>query len=322
MPRPPRIEVPGATYHVYARGNRRADVFGGAAEYLGYLEDLERIARQHGAFVHAFCLMPNHTHLCLRTGLTGDPLSVLMQRLNLRHARRFNAVRDVRGRLNEARYGSQVVADERYLLCLVRYIHLNPVRANLVPAPEQWPFSSHLAYLGRAFPWVTTGDVLARLGGVGGYSRWVGVPAGDEERAFRPDARGRRLPIVGAEAAVGPSKPSPFGRRASDQAIAARAADWAQANGVDLEALQAPERDRATQQLRVGLALHLRGLGYALGPIARVIGRGESATSLMILRARGVAEAEPSYAEPEPGTGSSSASLGLPRRIPSAFIFL
>jgi putative transposase len=113
MGRRVRMEYPGVVYHVFSRGNRRTAVFRSPAEYEDFIADLERLAKLHKAEVLAFCLMSDHPRLCLRTGEDGDPLSLLMQRLNLRHARRFNRIHKVRGHLNECRYRAQVVDTKR-----------------------------------------------------------------------------------------------------------------------------------------------------------------------------------------------------------------
>ena len=94
MTRQIRVQLQGATYHVFSRGNRRSRVFQHPEDHEAYLEDLRTLSQQHGAKVLAFCLMPNHPHLLLRAD--GDLLSVLMQRLAQRHAIRYNRSHRVR----------------------------------------------------------------------------------------------------------------------------------------------------------------------------------------------------------------------------------
>jgi len=295
MGRRARIEFPGATYHVYARGNRRAEVFDSQGEYAAYIEDLERIARQHATAVLAFCLMPNHTHLCLRTD--GDPLSVVMQRLNLRHARRFNLVRDIRGRLNESRYCAQLVDSERYLLCLVRYVHQNPVRAALATAADGWPFSSHHAYRGHRYPFVSTAEVLARVGGAVGYAHYMGVSlSGDERHLFEPDEKGRRLEVVGDEQAARSlaQRRAPWNVAQPALPVEAAAHAWAQQRGLQLETLKGL-RDTESRRLRRDLAVDLRRRGYRLYQIGQMLGRQVSSVSRTLLIARGCSESAATY---------------------------
>src|SRR6185503_15252840 len=92
----------------------------------------------------AYCLMGNHFHLAMRVG--NIPLSRIMHRMLTTYAMAFNFRHDRTGHLFQARYKAILCLDDAYLLGLVRYIHLNPVRAGLVPKPENWPWSSHHLY--------------------------------------------------------------------------------------------------------------------------------------------------------------------------------
>lgn len=291
MGRQHRIELAGAVYHVYARGNRRAPVFESAKEYEAYLGDLERLAREHGAEVLAFCLMPNHTHLCLRTGDAGSPLSVLMQRLNMRHARRFNWARDTVGRLNASRYKSQLVGDPQYLLTLVRYIHLNPVRANLAASVGDWPHTSHAAYLGRGRRWVATSHVLTRVGGAEGYEHLMRRDVSPEEaQLFRPDVRGRRLRVIAGSTLFHPSRvvSGPFRRKTDPGKAAAEetALLWARTRGLALDRICRESRNTVAIALRVELAKTLREAGHSLRTIGELLGCQEPAVSKLLRRER------------------------------------
>src|SRR5687768_2318729 len=113
MARRPRPQFEGATYHVYTRGNRKSDVYLDDSDYRAYLEDVRELADHHRVEVLAFCLMPNHPHLALRT--QGDGISVFMQRLTQRHAVRFNRKYGVSGQLMEGRYKSLLIHDATYL---------------------------------------------------------------------------------------------------------------------------------------------------------------------------------------------------------------
>ena len=186
MPRPPRLHVPGAIYHVTMRGNHRRRIFFREADFRLLESLLAEVVVDHGLAVHAYCWMPNHFHLAVQ--VSQQPLARPMQRLASRFARRVQArieatghpferrgppvLLDPEGRLVgpgadlfERRYHAVIVDSERYLLGLVRYIHLNPVRARIVDRPEDYPWSSHTAYLAEAGPaWLVTAAVKGRLG--------------------------------------------------------------------------------------------------------------------------------------------------------------
>lgn len=145
MARKPRVEFPGAFYHVIIRGNRQESVFFDDRDYHEYLRRL-REARQRFAYtVYAYVLMPNHVHLLLETG--GIALSRIMQWLGTTYTQYFNRRHRKVGHLFQGRYKAILCDKDAYLLALVRYLHLNPVRAGLVQDPARYRWSSHRAYL-------------------------------------------------------------------------------------------------------------------------------------------------------------------------------
>lgn len=163
MARKPRLHVPGGLYHVILRGNARQDIFFSAEDRARFYELIEEGVSRFGYRVHAFCLMTNHLHLALQAG--EQSLSAGMQNLAFRYTRYINARRKRPGHLFEGRFKAFLVDRDRYGLALVRYIHLNPVRARMVRLPAAYAYSSHRAYLGdKALPWLTTEWVLGQFG--------------------------------------------------------------------------------------------------------------------------------------------------------------
>lgn len=163
MPRSPRIHAPGAMYHVTLRGNHRQDIFFSPDDRSLLTHIIRDILVGCGARLHAYCYMTNHIHALLQVSDT--PLSKIMLLMAGRYARRAQARLETTGHLFEKRYHALLVDADAYLLALLRYIHLNPVRASLVSSPDEYPWSSHHAYLGtRCEPWVTTEFALRMLG--------------------------------------------------------------------------------------------------------------------------------------------------------------
>lgn len=144
MPRPRRTVIPSIPLHVIQRGNNRAPCFHLQNDYLVYLETLRECAFDTGCAVHAYVLMSNHVHLLLSPDAS-DSASIMMQRLGQRYVQYFNRRHTRTGTLWEGRFRSSPVQDERYFLICQRYIELNPVRANMVDAPADYPWSSHRA---------------------------------------------------------------------------------------------------------------------------------------------------------------------------------
>jgi len=163
MARKPRVHLAGSSYHVMLRGNGGQEIFPQDEDryhlYLLLQEGVERFGHR----VHAFCLMTNHLHLAVQ--VADVPLSKIMQNVSFRYTRWVNRREKRSGHLFQGRYKAVLVDGESYLLELVRYIHLNPIRAGLVREPEAYPWSGHRAYLGEeVVPWLTTDWVLGRFG--------------------------------------------------------------------------------------------------------------------------------------------------------------
>lgn len=163
MARKPRIHLTGGLYHVIFRGNGGQSVFLTDDDRYRFYLLLQEGTIRFGYRVHAFCLMTNHIHLAIQVG--DIPLSRGMQNLSFRYTRWVNWREKRTGHLFQGRYKAVLVDGDRYLLELIRYIHLNPVRAGMVEAPEEYPWSGHRAYLGKELlPWLTTDWVLGQFG--------------------------------------------------------------------------------------------------------------------------------------------------------------
>jgi putative transposase len=145
MARKPRIEYQGAFFHIIVRGNNRENVFRDSRDYVRYLQKFSHFCGEGDITLYAYCLMPNHIHLLLEMGKVS--LSKVLQRFHTWYTQYFNRRYDRMGHLFQGRYKAIVCDKDAYLLELVRYIHLNPVRAGLVDSPEDYPRSSHRVYL-------------------------------------------------------------------------------------------------------------------------------------------------------------------------------
>jgi len=147
MPRPPRIDAPGSLFHVMARGNDGRKTFLDAQDYQAFFRALSEQKQKTPFLIYAFCLMPNHFHLLMETERFS--LSVIMQRLLTRYVKRFNFRHQRVGHLFQGRYKAILCQKDSYLQELIRYIHLNPVRAKMVKEVSAWKWSSHREYLGE-----------------------------------------------------------------------------------------------------------------------------------------------------------------------------
>ena len=162
MARKPRVHVTGGTYHVMLRGNGGQDIFFEREDRGELFQLLAEGTARFDYRVHAYCLMSNHLHLALEVGRI--PLSRGMQNLAFRYTRWINRRERRMGHLFQGRYKALLVDRDAYLLELVRYIHLNPVRAGLISDPLDYPWSGHRAYLGQEeVAWLSTDWVLSQF---------------------------------------------------------------------------------------------------------------------------------------------------------------
>jgi putative transposase len=147
MARLPRLTLPGYPHHVIQRGNNRQPIFATVADYRALLDLLEENAKKFEVAVHAYVLMSNHFHL-LATPQTVDGLPKMMQAVGRTYVRYFNNTQKRTGTLWDGRYKSTLIQTDKYLLACMAYIDLNPVRAGLAAQPQDYPWSSHVHYLG------------------------------------------------------------------------------------------------------------------------------------------------------------------------------
>ncbi len=142
MPRQSRIDAPGALHHIIARGIARKEIFRDDVDRDNFLDRLCAILKETKTVCYAWALIPNHFHLLLRTG--SAPIATAMRRLLTGYAVSHNRRHRRYGHLFQNRYKSILCQEDVYLLELVRYIHLNALRAGLVSDLNQlgkYPYS-------------------------------------------------------------------------------------------------------------------------------------------------------------------------------------
>ena len=197
MPRKSRIDAFGALHHIMVRGISRQDIFSDHKDYSSFMERLGDLLIETKTSCYAWALIPNHFHLLLRTG--NVPISVIMKRLLTGYAVNYNRLHNRCGHLFQNRFKSVLCQEDSYLLELVRYIHLNPLRAKLVDEYKNlagYRYCGHGAIMGRRkVKWQDTDYVLGLFGDKesgarGEYGRFVrnGI-----EQGSRPDLTGGGL---------------------------------------------------------------------------------------------------------------------------------
>ena len=144
-----RVWFEGATYHITARGNRKEEIFRDKRDYNVYLNIMEESIEYYKDYnykILSYCLMSNHIHFIIETDI--EPLGLLIARSHSVYTRYFNRKYDYVGHLFQGRYFSELIKDEKQLLDASRYVHLNPVKAQIVESPECYKWSSYAAIIG------------------------------------------------------------------------------------------------------------------------------------------------------------------------------
>ena len=214
MARRPRVFAPGLLYHVIVRGNQRRKTFRSDDDYKAYFDRLEKYRAQCHVRIYAYCLMPNHVHLLVETGST--PLAKFMQGLQQSYTQHFNRRYRKVGHLFQGRYQAIICDRDKYLLALVRYIHLNAVRAKLATRPERYRYSGHNSYLTNDTPKIVdVRPILKLMGGKKAYERFVLEGIG--ETTTRPTTPSRISAFWGRKGLARKSAGMPMRRMSARQ---------------------------------------------------------------------------------------------------------
>ena len=194
MPRRSRIDVSGALHHIMVRGIEKGTIFRNDSDRNNFLERLEKVLQDTKTPCYAWALIPNHFHLLLRTG--NVPISTIMSRLLTGYALWFNRTHQRYGHLFQNRFKSILCQEDAYLRELVRYIHLNPIRAKVVKDLDE---------LSR-YPYYGHGVLMRRMNKHWQDTEWVlgmfGKKLGGARRAYRSFvadgiAEGKRRDLTG-----------------------------------------------------------------------------------------------------------------------------
>lgn len=194
MPRQARLDTPGTLHHVIFRGIEKRDIVKDKFDRKNMISRLGELAEKTGTGIYAWALMPNHMHILLKSGLEG--LSHFMRRLLTGYAITYNIRHKRHGHVFQNRYKSIICDEDEYFQELVRYIHLNPLRANVVKSMsdlDRYPWCGHSTIMGwRKSEWQDIDYVLS----------WFGQNTSPAKKAYRRYLQdgigdGRREDLVG-----------------------------------------------------------------------------------------------------------------------------
>ena len=142
MGRSARLNYPDLVYHIINRGNNRQVIFADEDDYRQYLNTIQRYKKKYRFKLFAYCLMTNHIHLLVKTTQDGS-ISKIMQSLTVAHTRWHNFKYQRCGHVWQGRFHSPLVSEDDHMLTIMQYIEQNPLRANMVKAIVDYPWSSY-----------------------------------------------------------------------------------------------------------------------------------------------------------------------------------
>lgn len=290
MPRKPRLHVPGGLYHVILRGNGRQTIFFDSSDRLRWEALIDEALNRYEHRLHAYCWMTNHIHMAIQCGAV--PLSRFMGFVASQYARSTNKKLNRSGHLFERRYRAILVQEDSYLKELIRYIHQNPLRAEIVEDLIDYRWSSHSAYLSGIPPdWLTVNWVLSVFGTTvadaqrryaefmrvsGHASVWRELRAGADQ-----DSR-----VLGDDrflASLCPAATQSVGTRSLDELVQ----DACHKYNVSKNELACASRERKYSRIRAEIGLTALEAGVATtAELARYFNRSQSGVSRSISRLR------------------------------------
>lgn len=288
MPRPPRLHVPGACYHVVLRGNHREALFGTTADRRVLNDIVADALTRFDCRIHAFCWMTNHLHALVQ--IAGCPLGKIMQGIAGRYSRYRHKALDTSGHLFEQRYKAKLVEIDAYFLTLLRYIHLNPVKGKIVNHPSDYPWSSHRAYLGAAFiPWLTTDFGLSLFSNDlaqarAAYERFIVASGYEDEEDLEQESHPDDSRILGGDQFIASIPQTPDKPRSAltlDQFAETLCAQ----HHINADLLRSPSRARYLASIRAEFSTQAIEQRIAtLCEIARFLNRDPSTLNKLLAR--------------------------------------
>ena len=285
MARRPRLFAPGVLYHVIVRGNQRQKTFTAESDYQAYIERLARYRKKYDYVLHAYCLMPNHVHLLVES--SEHPLAKFMQGLQQSYSQYFNLRHRKTGHVFEGRYKAILCQKDEYLLQLIRYIHLNPVRAGMVRSPERYRYSGDHVYLqGKATETIDPATVLSMLGGKQAYRRFVqdGLSEGHKEEYYAVEDQ-RFLGAEGFGARLRKKETGLSGKRRTRRSIETVARELAKLLKIEVRSLRSPDRGwPISKACTITAYVLVRRLGYRLSDVATYLGRDMATLATLLAR--------------------------------------
>lgn len=282
----PRIHFEGALFHILSRGNYRQNIFSDREDYQNFQKILSNTKRLLPFQLYAYCLMPNHFHLLIQVDTV--PVSRILHRILTLYANSFNSKHNRTGHLFQGRFKALVCDRNAYLLQLIRYIHLNPVRSSLVDRPSEWEWSSHREYVGelgfrladRGFPLSLFSEIPQSA--KDRYLRFIGEESDDGQGAvlYIPDADFNRKGPGNKTTKPIPQPPLPRSIPPNEAvSLEMFCEKFAKRSGMPINILKSKGRQRNIVHVRNDFIRQSIRMGFTMTQIAHLLNRTRSAIS-------------------------------------------
>lgn len=165
MPRAPRLLLSKSYYHIITRGNNKNKIFKDNEDYQYYFDLIRKYKKELSFNLYHYCLMPNHVHLLIQTD-DKDDFSLFMKKINLSYFHHYRKKYGWIGHFWQDRFKSQTIGKDEYFIQCGKYIEFNPVRANIVIDPGDYPYSSYSHYsFGKDNDLITNDFFYEEMGG-------------------------------------------------------------------------------------------------------------------------------------------------------------
>ena len=196
MPRKNRVWYPGAIYHIMNRGNRKAEIFQREGDYLYFLKLIKSAKKTYPFTIHSICLMTNHFHMEMETD-TVEPGKIISKILTP-YAMFYNGKYSLNGHVFGSRYTSSLIETDEYFVEVSRYIHRNPVKAEIVRSPLDYQYSSYPLFVEEKDAY-SKSRVMEAMDEIVDTSRSLSLFSNDKEyyRRFVEDDEEGTVPIKG-----------------------------------------------------------------------------------------------------------------------------
>lgn len=284
MARRRRYNIPGAFYHVMMRGNNKQKIFFNDIDRCRMCFLIQQGVEKYGHRIHAFCFMANHIHLLVQ--VSHISISKIVHNLAFRYCHEINKRYGKIGHLFQGRFKSILIDESDYFLKLLRYIHMNPVRAKLVNEPEEYFWSGHRAYLGKDFiTWLTKDNALSKFDSYldraqKHYEEYSLTKAPQEELdTFRKDFKDGQ--ILGSEEFIEEVREKFETKEYSIDYLPLIVDAACEVFGIEKYMLSSNNRSKQLALARGAIVSHGQEKGFSLEEIGPVLSRSESSLSRM-----------------------------------------